>query len=151
MRAHAQIKLLERNCDRALQTRNRTLVWRKRQADTCTARNFHQTLLLAWRSYALHKQKCANKDLNTQLVVKNATLSTVQAQLNEKLVETKAYLSHLRLKMAEVPRHMALFRDDVCKAKLPQVLNLVAWLFNSLVYYLLIVAVIMRSSWSRSE
>lgn len=119
--AQAQIKSLERECDRALQTRNRTLAWRKRQLDTCASRNFHQMLLLAWRSYALHKQKRANEELNKHLSAKTTELSTVQVQLNTKLVDAKAYLSQLRLEMAEVPRQMALFRDDVCQVKLPQV------------------------------
>lgn len=113
---------MERKCDRALQTRNRTLAWRKRQLDTGATRNFHLTLLLAWRSYALHKQKRANEELNEQLVAKTTKVNTVQAQVSANLAAARAYLSQLRLEMADVPRHMALFRDDVCNIKLPQVL-----------------------------
>lgn len=116
-----QIKCLENSVDRALQTRNRTLTWKKKSIDAMTSNVFQHTLFLGWKAHTLRKQKRSMHDLERRLNARKTRLCAVESHLRGKLVHAKAFLSQMKDKMMQYPQEMEVLRDEICTVQLPQV------------------------------
>ncbi|KAF1332472.1 hypothetical protein FI667_g3620, partial [Globisporangium splendens] len=118
-----QVKTLEKSVDRALQTRSRTLTWKKSEIDAITSSVFQRTLFLGWKSYTLRKRRECVLNLEARANAKQAHFVALEPQFRAKLVHTRGGLHQIRDAMAQHPRDIELFRDEIINVKLPQLLD----------------------------